>query len=80
MIPVLGKCVPASSCADVEIIKTFANKQLEALWNTGKSKIDARLHRRIKRRLNVLDDADALEDLNLSGFNFHGLHGYSPKR
>ncbi|MEZ5771873.1 MAG: hypothetical protein R3D61_09690 [Defluviimonas denitrificans] len=33
------------------MIKTFANKQLKALWETGKSKIDARMHGRILRRL-----------------------------
>ena len=47
MISALRKYVPLSSYVDIEMIRTFANKQLEALWNTGKSKLDARLHRRI---------------------------------
>ena len=55
------------------MIKTFANKQLKALWETGKSKIDARFHARILRRLDALDAATAPEDMNLPGFNYHAL-------
>ena len=64
----------------MNVIKTFKDKQLEALWYTGKSRIDARLHRRIRRRLDYLDQAAVPGFLNLPGFNFHGLRGYSPKR
>lgn len=45
------------------MIKTFAHKQLKALWETGKSKIDARMHSRILRRLDALDAATAPEDM-----------------
>ena len=62
------------------MIKSFANKQLKALWETGKSKIDARLHKRILLRLDVLDAASRPEDLNIPGFNFHSLTGFSPTR
>lgn len=62
------------------MIKTFANKQLKALWYAGNSRIDARLHKRIKRRLEILNDAATPEYLNLPGFNFHALRGYKPKR
>ncbi len=55
------------------MIKTFANKQLKALWETGKSKIDARFHKRILRRLDALDAATLPEDMNLPDFNFHVL-------
>lgn len=37
------------------------------------------LIKRCRRRLAALDVADSLEDLNIPGFNFHGLHG-KPKR
>jgi len=37
------------------MIKTFDNKQLKALWETGKSKIDARFHARILRRLSTAE-------------------------
>lgn len=62
------------------MIKTFRNKELAALWETGKSKIDARLHARILRRLDALDAAIKPEDLNLPGFNFHSLEGFNPVR
>jgi proteic killer suppression protein len=62
------------------MIKSFASKQLKALWETGKSKIDARMHQRILRRLDVLDAATMAEDMNLPGFDFHSLRGYSPAR
>ena len=62
------------------MIKTFANKQLKALWETGKSKIDVRLHKRILRRLDALDAAAMPEDMNLPGFDFHALRGHSRAR
>lgn len=62
------------------MIKTFANKQLKALWETGKSKIDARFHARILRRLDALDAATSLEDMKLPGFDFHALQGHRPTR
>jgi len=62
------------------MIKTFANKPLKALWETGKSKIDARFHARILRRLDVLDAATSLEDMKLPGFDFHALKGHKPVR
>ena len=62
------------------MIKTFANRQLKALWETGKSKIDARMHKRILRRLDRLDAAEVPEDMNLPGFDFHALKGHNPTR
>lgn len=62
------------------MIKTFANKQLKALWETGKSRIDARMHSRILRRLDALDAATVPEDMNLPGFDFHALQGHTPTR
>lgn len=62
------------------MIKAFQNKQLRSLWETGKSKIDARLHDRILRRLDRLDAAGTPEDMNLPGFDFHALKGHKPTR
>lgn len=62
------------------MIKSFTNKQLKALWETGKSKIDARMHQLTLRRLDVLDAATTPEDMNLPGFDFHGLKGHNPTR
>ena len=62
------------------MVKSFNNKQLKALWETGKSKIDARLHKRILRRLDALEASVRPEDMNLPGFNFHALKGFDPTR
>ena len=58
------------------MIRTFRKKALAELWLDGKtSKIDRKMHERILLRLDRLNIANALEDLNLPGFNFHRLHG-----
>ena len=55
------------------MIKTFRNKDLAALWETGKSKIDARMHQRIFVRLDAMDAAAAVKELNVPGFDFRPL-------
>jgi len=51
------------------MIRSFRHKGLAELWATGKTrKIDAKLHGRILRRLEVLDQAERPEDLNVPGF------------
>lgn len=62
------------------MIRSFAHKQLQALWETGRSRIDAKLHKRILRRLDALDAASCAEDMNLPGFNFPLLRGFNPVR
>ncbi|WP_375620552.1 MULTISPECIES: type II toxin-antitoxin system RelE/ParE family toxin [unclassified Bartonella] len=62
------------------MIKTFKNKDLQSLWETGKSKIDSRLHQRIIRRLDTLDAASQVSDINVPGYNFHMLKGFTPTR
>ena len=63
------------------MIKSFKSKLLSDLWSTGKTaKIDARMHRRILIRLDRLNSAATVDDLNLTGFDFHGLRGFVPKR
>jgi proteic killer suppression protein len=62
------------------MIRTFKNRALSALWATGKTgKIDTRMHRRVLVRLDRLDAALNLEELNLPGFDFHPLKG-KPQR
>lgn len=62
------------------MIKTFRNKSLAELWSGGKTaKIDRRVHGRILERLDALDAAETAEDMNIPGFDFHGLKG-KPKR
>lgn len=62
------------------MIRTFRHKQLQALWEGGRSRIDAQMHKRILRRLDVLDAASRPEDMNLPGFDFHVLKGFTPTR
>ena len=62
------------------MIKSFKHKGLIELFEQGSSrKIKHDLQSRALRRLDVLDQAEFLTDLNLPGFNFHGLYGM-PKR
>jgi len=64
----------------MQMIKSFRHKELAILFQTGKSKIDARMQKRIIVRLDRLDVAERPEDMNLPGFNFHALNGFSPTR
>ncbi|MYZ47628.1 type II toxin-antitoxin system RelE/ParE family toxin [Propylenella binzhouense] len=63
------------------MIKSFKSKALKALWVTGRStRIDARLHARILRRLDLLEQAESADEMNISGFDFHRLSGFVPAR
>lgn len=62
------------------MIKSFKHKGLAELFERGHSRrLRDDLQSRSLRRLEALDQADSLTDLNVPGFNFHGLRG-SPKR
>jgi toxin HigB-1 len=63
------------------VIRTFRNKALADLWSGGKtSKIDQKMHSRILRRLDRLNVAAAVTEMNLPGFDFHALRGFNPTR
>lgn len=63
------------------MIKSFRSKALAELWSKGfAAKIDARMHRRIVRRLEALELATSPEELNIPGFDFHALRGFRPTR
>lgn len=63
------------------MIRSFRSKALAKLWSDGMSaKIDKRMHERILRRLDVIATAQALDDLQIHGFNFHSLRGFVPTR
>lgn len=63
------------------MIKSFRGKGLSELWAKGRTKaIDAKLHKRILRRLDRLDAARGPQELNLPGFDFHALKGFRPTR
>jgi proteic killer suppression protein len=62
------------------MIKSFKHKGLAELFEHGHSrKVRYELQPRVLRRLAALDQAELLVDLNVPGFNFHGLQGM-PKR
>ncbi|ANP91772.1 type II toxin-antitoxin system RelE/ParE family toxin [Rhizobium leguminosarum] len=63
------------------MIKSFRNKALADLFETGKTaKIDAKLQKRILIRLDRLEQAEKPDDMNLPGFDFHALKSHSPTR
>jgi proteic killer suppression protein len=62
------------------MIKSFRNKELAALWEGSRTRIDRRLHKRILERLDALDSAARAEDMNVPGFDFHPLKGFDPVR
>ena len=62
------------------MIKSFRHKGLAELFEHGRSRRVRRdLQARTLRRLDALDQAESLTELNIPGFGFHGLHG-KPKR
>ncbi len=63
------------------MIKTFKNKALADLFETGKSgKIDAKMHKRLLVRLDTLNEAASLDALKMPGYDFHALRGFEPTR
>lgn len=75
-----GSCNLSAIGLHITMIKSYQNKELQNLWEGKRSKIDARFQKRALRRLDALDAASVAEDVNLPGFNFHGLLGFNPKR
>ena len=62
------------------MIKSFKHKGLAELFERGRSRrVKQELQTRALRRLDVLEQAESLAELNIPGFNFHGLQGM-PKR
>jgi len=62
------------------MIRSFKHKGLAELFELGRSRrVKRGLQSRCLRRLEVLDQVEALSELNVPGFSFHGLQGV-PKR
>jgi proteic killer suppression protein len=58
------------------MIRSFKHKGLAELFERGRSRrVGQELHTRCLRRLEALDQAESLTDLNVPGFNFHSLQG-----
>lgn len=63
------------------MIESFVHKGLAELFKNSRTRrIDARVHERILRRLDALDEAGSIQDLNVPAFDFHALHGHNPTR
>ena len=62
------------------MIKSFKHKGLSELFERGNSRsVRHDLQYRCLRRLDALDHAEDLNELNIPGFKFHRLQG-APKR
>ena len=62
------------------MIKGFRHKGLDELFRKGRSRrVVADLQYRALRRLDALEQAATLRDLNIPGFDFHSLRG-KPRR
>jgi proteic killer suppression protein len=58
------------------MIQTFRDKALERLLKEGNAKgISKDLEKRIRRRLEVIDSATAIDDLRIPGYDLHQLKG-----
>lgn len=56
------------------MIKSFKNKGLKELFDTGTTrKIGSQNHAKCLRLMDVLDAAKSPRDMNIPGFKFHGL-------
>jgi proteic killer suppression protein len=63
------------------VIKSFRSKGLAELFERGRTaRIDSKMQRRIGVRLDALNEAASLDELNLPGYNLHGLKGFKPTR
>jgi proteic killer suppression protein len=63
------------------MIRSFRSRALAELWETGRTaRINAKIQERILRRLDRLDAAAALSEMNIPGFDFHALRGFKPTR
>lgn len=58
------------------MIESFRHKGLAQYWYKNDARqLDARMLKRITARLEVLDAATSLENLNIPGWNLHPLKG-----
>jgi len=62
------------------MIQSFRHKGLKELFRDGVSgKVASRLQTRCLQILDALDVAEIPDDMNVPGWDYHGLHG-APKR
>ena len=62
------------------VVRSFRHKGLKEVFERGTSgKVAPALVDRCRRRLDVLNQAAALLDVNIPGFSFHPLRGKPPR-
>jgi len=67
--------IVAYHATTIFVIETFRHKGLKEVFETGRSaKVPPNLRQRCSDRLEALDAATKLEDLNLPGYDLHQLH------
>ena len=63
------------------VIRSFRSKALAEFWSFGRSaKVSPALQKRLRTRLDRLNVATAVTELNVPGFDFHALKGFDPTR
>jgi proteic killer suppression protein len=63
------------------VIRSFRSKALAELWSKGRTrKLNAQIQRRVLRRLDALEAAERVEDMDLPGLHLHPLEGEKPIR
>ncbi len=62
------------------MIRSFRHKGLSELYRGKPSKVRPDLQARALRRLDALNTANGLAELQVPGFNFHPLKGRRPTR
>lgn len=63
------------------MIASFRSKALRNLWEKNNSSgVSQNALPRICRILSILESAETLRDLDVPGFRFHALAGFTPRR
>lgn len=63
------------------MIGSFRSKALRVLWERNDlSGVSPNAVPRIRRILSILSAAESIRDLDVPGFRFHALRGFSPRR
>jgi proteic killer suppression protein len=63
------------------MIGSFRSKALRVLWERNDhSGVNPNAAARIRRILSILDSAESIRDLDVPGFRFHALKGFTPRR
>ncbi len=63
------------------MIGTFKNKALRNFWFKDQDKgINPDHIRRVAAILDILEEAEDLEDMDVTGYRFHALKGHKPTR